>query len=88
MFFNSLRDGSGLRTIGGGYRGGVTPLESLDSAGKVRRADTSVGKWNRLEDDCSSRGIIVQEQIVNVESESLSDVETAPTYKKHEKFAV
>lgn len=82
------RQGSGLRTIGGSDRNPGTPLDTLDSAGKGHISRISSGKWKRLDDDSSSKGIIVQERTIDVESESLSDVEAGRNHKKHEKFAI
>ena len=39
------------------------------------------GRWNRLDDDSSARGII-REHIIEVESESLSDIEAGRSNKK------
>jgi hypothetical protein len=79
------RSGSGLRTIGGGNYGGSTPLDTLDSSGKGHRAKVSSGQWKRLEDDSSSKGIIIQERSINVETESLSDAEAGHFHRAYGK---
>ncbi|KAF2179166.1 GPCR, PTH11-type [Zopfia rhizophila CBS 207.26] len=82
------RQGSALRTIGGSNYSSSMPLDTLDSLGKGHRPKMSNGKWKRLEDDSSSKDIIFQERTINIESESLSDVEAGVSHKKHEKFAI
>lgn len=57
-----------LQAIGGSAHKPSIPLDTLTSG----RAS---GQWNRLEDDASSKGIIVQEKTFNIEYESLSDGE-------------
>ncbi|KAF2712908.1 GPCR, PTH11-type [Pleomassaria siparia CBS 279.74] len=66
-YASGKRQGSALHTIGGGERNPGMPLNTLAPGGKD-------GWWNRLEDDSSDKGIIVQETIV-IESSSLSEAD-------------
>jgi hypothetical protein len=57
------------QAIGGSTRKPSIPLDTLTSSG------AHGGLWNRLEDDASSKGMILQEHTINIEYGSVSDGE-------------
>jgi len=79
-YIESSRYGSGNKSTG--MRSGSKPLEAVGGSSHkpsipldTLTSDGVSGQWNRLEDDASSKGIIVQEKTFNIEYESLSDGE-------------
>lgn len=85
-YLENTRYGSGNKS-NSGQRSGSRPLNTIGgSSNKPIALDTLDesgvgGPWKRLEDDSSSKGIIMRERTINVDYESSSDGETKRSHR-------